>query len=136
VKFLLENWYLVAVAVVSGGALLYPLIVNGGKSGLSHFEATRLINDRDAWLVDVRSAEEFARGHITGARNIPLDQLEGRVGELAKAKAKPIIVVCQSGQRARAAVAVLTKAGFGEVVTLEGGVSAWQAAGLPLRATT
>ncbi|WP_085317654.1 rhodanese-like domain-containing protein [Derxia lacustris] len=132
-KFLLEYWYLVASALVSGALLLWPILRNGGKGGVSHFEATRLINDRDAWLVDVRSAEEFARGHITGARNIPLDQLEARSAELTKAKSKPLIVVCQSGQRAQRALALLTKAGFGEVVVLEGGVTAWQAAGLPLR---
>ncbi|WP_028312229.1 rhodanese-like domain-containing protein [Derxia gummosa] len=131
-KFLLDNWYLVASALVSGGLLLWP-VLRGGKGGVSHHEATRLINDREAWLVDVRSTEEFARGHIAGARNIPVDQLEGRIAELNKARSKPVIVVCQTGPRAQRALAVLTKAGFAEVVTLEGGVAAWQAAGLPLR---
>jgi rhodanese-related sulfurtransferase len=81
---------------------------------------------------DLRPAAEFAGGHILGARNIPLADLERRAGELDKHKAKPLIVHCGDGNRAGSGAALLRKHGFGNVLNLSGGYAAWQQAGLPV----
>lgn len=104
----------------------------GGAAGVSTLEATQLMNHKNAVVVDVRSDDEYARGSITGARHIPVDALAARVGELARFKGRPVIVVCQSGGRSARAVAQLGKEGFAEVYNLTGGLAAWQAAGLPV----
>ena len=79
-------------------------------------------------MVDVRSATEFASGHLPGAINIPLEQIERRTEDL-EAHA-PVVLVCQSGTRARQANALLETSGR-ELVVLEGGTSAWLKAGYP-----
>jgi rhodanese-related sulfurtransferase len=80
-------------------------------------------------LVDVRSVSEFASGHVPGAMNIPLEQLELRTEDLAADG--PVVLVCQAGMRARMAAELL--AGSRELLmVLEGGTDAWRKAGLPL----
>jgi NADPH-dependent 2,4-dienoyl-CoA reductase/sulfur reductase-like enzyme/rhodanese-related sulfurtransferase len=81
-------------------------------------DATRLNGQQ---LVDVRTAEEFARGSIDRAVNIPLDELRGRLGELDPGK--PTVVFCQGGQRAYVAQRILIQGGFPAVVNLKGGYS-------------
>ncbi|HEX4895150.1 MAG TPA: rhodanese-like domain-containing protein [Solimonas sp.] len=81
-----------------------------------------------ATLLDVRTAEEFAAGHIEGALNIPVQELEGRLSELPADA--PVIVYCRSGRRATQAAAVLRGRGL-TVTEVEGSFLAWQAAGLP-----
>jgi rhodanese-related sulfurtransferase len=88
-----------------------------------------LAEGRTGLLVDVRSASEFATGHIPGAMHMPLEQIESRVDDL-DAKL-PIILICKSGQRARLAAAVLEPC-RPEAKVLEGGTDAWRKAGLPL----
>jgi rhodanese-related sulfurtransferase len=80
----------------------------------------------------VRSADEFAGGHLRDAKNIPLADLGNRIGELEKSKNRTVVVVCQSGARSEKAVRQLAAAGFADVWSLDGGVAAWQAAGLPV----
>jgi rhodanese-related sulfurtransferase len=131
--FIIKNWALVAVAFVSGGMLLWPLLRKGTRGPWVHtLQATQLMNRDDALVVDLRPAEEFAKGHILGARSIPLAELGRRAGELDKHKAKPVIVHCGDGNRAGGGVATLRKSGFANVVNLSGGYAAWQQAGLPV----
>ncbi len=80
-------------------------------------------------LIDVRTPEEFAAGHIPGAVNIPIDELGGRLSELSQAE--PVVVYCRSGNRSAQAARILDQAGYSGVYDL-GGVIAWQQAGLPL----
>lgn len=94
-------------------------------------DAVRLINN-DAVVIDLRSAEAFARGHIVNARNIPFDELESRQEALAKYKSKTIVAVCDAGTTAGKAVENLRKSGIEEVYGLRGGISAWSQANLPL----
>jgi rhodanese-related sulfurtransferase len=133
VNFLLANWYLFAIALVSGGMLLWPLVNRRGGSGaVTALEAVQLINHRNAIVVDVRDAEAFAAGSLTGARNMPAAALESRIAEIARFKARPAIIVCESGQQSSRAVATLKAAGFEEAHPLSGGLAAWKQAGLPL----
>jgi rhodanese-related sulfurtransferase len=132
--FLQKNIFLVAVCVVSGIMLLRPLIqrlMTGGRE-ISVQEAVQLINRRDAVVLDVRDASEYASGHIPNARHVPVGEIEKRLKELEKLKQRPVIVVCRSGSRAAAACALLKKNGFAEVFPLKGGVLSWQQASLPL----
>lgn len=131
--FIIKNWALVAIAAVSGGMLIWPLLRKGtGGPWVTTLQATQLMNRDDALIVDLRTAEEYAKGHILGARNLPLADLERRAAELDKHKAKPVILHCGDGNRAGAGVALLRKHGFGNVLNLAGGYAAWQQAGLPV----
>lgn len=85
-------------------------------------EARRLVAS-GALLVDVRTPAEFSAGHIKGAVNIPLLELEQRMGELG-AKDKPIVLYCRSGNRSSRAQSLLEKAGFSQVYDL-GAMSSW-----------
>ena len=132
-EFISKNIFLVLIAVVSGGMLLWPLLRKGsGGPWVSTLQATQLMNRDDAVVVDVRPAAEYAKGHILGARNIPIAELDRRAGELDKYKAKPVIVHCGDGNRAGGSAALLRKNGFGNVVNLSGGFAAWLQAGLPV----
>jgi len=131
VKFLIDNIWLFGIALVSGGALLWPSLRRRGNQ-VSTLQATQLINQGRAVIVDVRDPNEFGAGHLRDAKNIPLGELSKRIGELDKFKSKSIILVCQNGARSPKAASQFKKAGFGEVACLDGGVAAWQAQGLPL----
>ena len=131
--FIIKNWALVAIAAVSGGMLIWPLLRKGtGGPWVTTLQATQLMNRDDALIVDLRTAEEYAKGHILGARNLPLADLERRAAELDKHKAKPVILHCGDGNRAGGGVSLLRKNGFANVVNLTGGYAAWQQAGLPV----
>jgi len=103
----------------------------GEVTSVAAGEAVRLIND-DAAVLDLRSAESFARGHIVNARNVPFDELEGRLDKLDKLKSKPVIAVCDAGMMSNKALDALKKAGFDSVYSLKGGMSGWNQEGLPI----
>jgi len=131
-KFVTDNMFLVAVAFVSGAMLIWPAVRRGAAgASVSTLQATLLINQQNALVLDVREAAEYEKGHMLNARNIALGELEARAAELSKHKAKPVIVVCDSNRSGRAATA-LRKQGFEQVFTLSGGIGAWRQAGLPL----
>jgi rhodanese-related sulfurtransferase len=132
-EFVQNNLLWVITAFVSGALLLWPLIRNrGGGDAISPVQATMMINREDAIVVDVREPNEFAQGHLPNARLIPVGQVEKRMAELEKFKERPIIVNCQTGNRSNSACSTLRKAGFSKVFSLQGGVGAWEQAGLPL----
>ena len=132
-KFFIDNWFLFAAAIVSGGLLLWPLIARGagGPSRVGTNEAVRLINREKAVLVDVSEPAEFAAGHASGSRNVPFGQLE-KSTDLPKNKALPLVVVCPTGARAGRAVAILRKLGYEKAQALSGGLAAWREASLPV----
>ncbi len=132
-KFFSENMFLIGVAFISGAMLIWPLVRRGAAgASIDTLRATFLINREDALVLDVRETNDFANGHILNARNVPLAQLDERAADVAKNKAKPIIVYCANGQRAGGAIAILKKHGFANVVNLGGGFAAWKSAGLPV----
>ena len=133
IKFVGDNIFLVAVAFVSGAMLVWPAVRRGaGGASVSTLQAILLMNQKNALVLDVRDAAEYEKGHMLNARNIPLGELEARSAELDKHKAKPVIAVCDTGNRSGRAAAALRKQGFEQVFTLGGGIGAWQQAGLPL----
>jgi rhodanese-related sulfurtransferase len=133
VKFLIDNWMLIAIALASGGMLVWPLIASGMNAGaLSASGAVQLMNREKAVVVDVSEVDEFAAGHVGGAKNVPFGQLEEKLSAAVKNKALPVILVCATGARANRAVAVAKKLGYEQAQALGGGLKAWKEANLPL----
>lgn len=133
VEFLSQNVMLVALFVVSGVMLAWPSLASlaGGANNIGTLETTRLMNN-NALVLDVRETGEFAGGHIPRTRNVPLAELEKRIGELDKFKGKPVVVVCATNNRSAGAARILKANGFTDIYRLAGGFSAWQAASLPV----
>jgi rhodanese-related sulfurtransferase len=101
---------------------------------LSPPDLSRLLQERpDTRLLDVRTPGEFEAEHIVGAYNVPLDTLGEHGPEIRAGVAEPVVLVCRSGQRARKAEDALKAAGMSNLHVLDGGMSAWAAAGLPVR---
>lgn len=134
--FITQNILLIALVVISGGGLIWPLFAKTAGTQVNPGEATLLINREDAHVLDVREADEFARGHLPDARNIPLAKLADRIAEIEKFKDKPLIVCCASGMRSGKACGELKKLGFTNLNGLAGGVDAWVAAGYPIKKGT
>jgi rhodanese-related sulfurtransferase len=83
------------------------------------------------FVLDVRTPEEFASGHVPGAQNVPIDELASRTGELEAQREREVVVYCERGPRARKAADALVAAGFTDVKLLAGHMSGWRDAGLP-----
>lgn len=131
----MNNLALVALFVASGVMLVWPEIsrlTGGGGNELGTLEATRLLNQGNVLVLDIRDEKDYAAGHLPKARHVPVAEIEARAGEFAKYKQRPVIVTCRSGARAGAACRQLQKAGFTQVYRLKGGLAAWQQASLPL----
>lgn len=123
---------LISVALVSGSLLLLPLIQGATAGGLSAAQVVQMINRDKAVVVDVCEAEEFAAGHVVGAKNLPLNQLEDKLAGVVKNKTLPLILVCQSGARSARALPIAKKLGYEQAQSLSGGLGAWRTANLPL----
>lgn len=124
---------LISIALASGGMLVWPMVAGGmNASALSASAAVQLINREKAVVVDVGEAEEYASGHVGGAKNVPFSQLEDKLAGAVKNKALPLILVCATGARANRAVAVAKKLGYEQAQALGGGLKAWKEANLPL----
>lgn len=133
-EFALQNWLLFLAFFAILGLLVGSELLRRmrGVSAIDAAGALRLMNDRDAAVVDIREAAQYKEGHIPQARHIPSSALRERVEELAKLKERPVIVYCQTGSASQAASAVLKKNGFAEVYSLSGGLAGWLDAHLPV----
>lgn len=87
-----------------------------------------------AFLLDVRTPQEYAQGHIANATLVPLAELEAAHAQLPQDHATPIFVYCRSGARSSQAAAILADHGYTDVRDLDGGLLQWQAAGYPVEA--
>jgi rhodanese-related sulfurtransferase len=103
-----------------------------GAPGLSPTQAVLLINREKANVVDVRSAEEFASGHLIGARHVVLDAISAELTKVVPDKKRPLILVCASGMRSQKAQRIAQQLGYENVHSLGGGLKIWQDANLPL----
>ncbi|MDM0031748.1 rhodanese-like domain-containing protein [Variovorax sp. J22P271] len=131
-KFIVDNWMLILIALSSGGMLAWPMVRGANAGSLTAQGAVQLINRERAVVVDVREPEEFAAGHVTGAKNVPLNQLEQKLPGAVKNKSLPLLLVCATGARAQRAVATAKKLGYEQAQAVAGGLKSWKDANLPL----
>jgi rhodanese-related sulfurtransferase len=112
--------------------LLMPVIQGAATTGLSAADVVNLINREKGVVIDVCGPGEYAVGHVGGAKNIPLGELEAKLAGVVKNKTVPLILVCQSGARSSKAVAIAKKLGYEKAQSLSGGLAAWKTANLPV----
>jgi rhodanese-related sulfurtransferase len=129
---LVVTGFLVAVGI----ALFLSLQFTAKATTQKEVEASPYLLERlasnDRLLIDVRSPEEYADGHIPGAINMPHENINGYLSKLEQHKNKPIIIYCRSGRRAKLAMKVLQEHDFTDVMHLEGDILGWNEAGLAL----
>jgi len=133
-EFIIDNAIYIGLALGSGIALLWPLLSGsaGGVTNLTPAQAVLLMNQGKVLILDVRNEEEFASGHIQGAKNIPMSELAERVKEIEKFKEKEVLVHCQRGIRSKAACSILRGQEFTLLANLQGGIDSWIDAKMPL----
>ena len=130
--FHLHPWLVAATAAVAMFAVLIEIRARSESfASISAQEAIQLMN-RGALTIDLRSAEQFTAGHVAGARRMDGEQILKAEELLKKHKQKPLIVYCNSGSLAAAAVRKLREQGFAQAVNLRGGITAWRAENLPV----
>jgi rhodanese-related sulfurtransferase len=135
VEFVTNHYILSGLFAALLAALIYTTVASQLSSlkELSTHEATLLMNKEDAYILDIRPSAEFKKGHILGSKQIKAELVtKGDFSPLEKFKDKPIIVVCAMGMTSKRAASQMLKAGFEKVVTLKGGINAWQGASLPI----
>ncbi len=135
IDFIASNPLLSAAWVGLAGALVVTSVRARFSpiKNIGNQDAVQLINRQNAVVVDVRGADEFGRGHIAGACNLPVTQIEANnLTLIEKHKDAPIILVCESGARTHGAATKLFKAGFTQVYCLQGGLADWRADNLPV----
>lgn len=131
-KFVLDNWMLITVALSSGAMLFWPVLRGSAGGSLTPAAAVQLINHEKAVVVDVCEAGEYAAGHVSGAKHIPLAQLAQQLGQVVKNKDVPVIFVCQSGMRSSSATRIAKGLGYLKAQSLGGGLASWRSASLPV----
>lgn len=120
-------WLAVAVLL----AISHIKHMANGPKAVSSQILTNLVNRDNGIVIDIRAASEFNKGHIHGARNIPLSKIKETTKDLEKYKNTPIIMVCQNGISVAAACSILKKAGMEKVYKLSGGMTSWVGDNLP-----
>lgn len=126
------------VLVIAFVGLTVAIIVNEirqlfrGWKSWSPAQVTELVNRENAVVIDLRGQAEFEKGHILGAKHLLPSQVDPAHKLLAKSTEIPVVLVCAAGMHAPTTAGTLVKAGFKRVGILDGGIGAWQAAGLPL----
>ncbi len=133
VEYVTRHPLLVGVAVLALIVVLtYEARVRAlGAMAISAQDLIRLMN-QGALVLDIRKAEEFAVGHVNGAKHLSSDQILTAGEHLKRWKEKPVVVYCDSGSLAAAAVRQLNAQGFTKAFALRGGFSAWRAENLPV----
>lgn len=133
IEFMQQQWLLVLALMI----VLFMLFQShfgdklSGYASIAPEQAVRLMND-GAFMLDVRSLDEYRSGHLTGAKNISVADLPAKLDSLEAHKSGPTIVYCESGMRSARACGLLRKAGFEQLHNLSGGISAWRGANLPI----
>ncbi len=132
-EFTSAHAFLVSAFLISFFLLVFTELRRKANKllNLGPAEAVSLMN-KDAVIIDLRSTEAFARGHIVNAKNVPFDEFAARKESLLGSKSNPVIAVCDSGVSSNKAITELRKSGFEQAFGLEGGMTAWTQAGLPV----
>ena len=94
--------------------------------------AAQIEQEATPLILDVRTAEEYAEGHVPGAINIDYRELNEQIESIESYANQPVIVYCERGVRAGVATRLLTDAGFSSVIRLRGDIAAWRNADLPV----
>lgn len=109
-----------------------PAVLGASNQGAVDVKQGAAMQKQGVLLLDVREQDEYAAVHAPDSTLIPLGKLSSRLAEIQKYKDKPVAVVCRSGRRSAQAVELLRNAGFAQAVNVEGGMNAWESAGLPV----
>ncbi len=132
-EFIGNNLFLTTAFLVVAAMLTYNIYADiAAGANIGPREVTDLINREEATLIDVRPISDFNKGHILGAKNIPMSGLMKQLGTLEKHKDQPVIINCRSGAQSALACKQLRSKGFEKVYNLRGGILAWQSAGMPI----
>ena len=131
ILFLIEHYFYSVPLLVVVILLIRSNAVKGGKK-ITPQDLVSLTNQDAAKLIDLRSPNEFADGHITGSINIPYADIEDRLHEIKLQEGKSLVLICDSGSQSTNAGEVLNKSGYQNTVILSGGIGAWKLDNLPL----
>jgi rhodanese-related sulfurtransferase len=131
--------YVTAHPLLAGAVVLALVVVltfesrlrNTAHAAISSQDLIRLMN-QGALVLDIRKTEEFAAGHVNGAKSLSSEKILTAGDEFKRFKDKPVVVICDSGSLASAAVRQLTQQGFTKAFTLRGGFAGWRAENLPV----
>lgn len=131
--------YVTAHPLLAGSVVLALVIVvtfesrlrSSAFAAVSAQELIRLMN-QGALVLDIRKPEEFAAGHVSGAKQLASDKILTAGDQFKRFKEKPVVVYCESGSLASAAVRQLNAQGFTQAFTLRGGFAGWRAENLPV----
>lgn len=133
IAFVTDHPYL----FIAAGVLIVLIIGNELRQltrkyrEVSAMQAVGLIN-RGAPILDIRGIEAFRKGHVPEAKNVPMDALAKKVESLAPDKDSPVVIYCDSGVTSQRAANELTKLGYQHVVSMKGGLAAWQRDNMPI----
>lgn len=132
--FLVSNWQLSLPLIIIIIVLLVLELRGRGGSGmrLSPQHAVHFINQKKSLIVDLRSESAFAQGHIIKAQRFDEKTLRQDITLLQKSKSNPVLIVCERGVQAGRFATWLTRQGFENVRTLQGGIAQWRKDNLPL----
>ena len=109
-----------------------PQLLADARKSIATVSARELHGDESAVVLYVDTSRDFSRGHVPGARWVPRGWLEWQVADYAPSTDARVVVTCGDGRQSLLAAATLTEMGYSDVAALDGGMTAWRAAGLPL----
>lgn len=134
IEFAANHWMMISATLMVAVLLLQDIVENllRKHKTISAVGTVGIMNQDDYLILDVREPDEYAQAHIEGACLVTLNRLEERIYELEAYKAKPLVVVCQSGTRSPDACKTLIKHGFTQVFNLAGGMLEWEESKLPV----
>ncbi len=125
-------WLVAGLLAAWAAVMFYELkLRSGGTTHVTTADAVRLIN-KGALVIDVRKPEEYEKGHIVNARNVPLERVQQDDAAINKQKSKILLAVCGDGANSGRAAGHLRKAGYENAFSLKGGLAGWRADNLPL----
>lgn len=132
-EFILNHWILSTLFVVLSWLVLSDTFNRklSGIEGVSTAYAIQMANQQQGMFLDIREASEFNKEHIADSINMPLSQISEQIASF-NTSGNPVILVCNSGQRARTAAKQLRAAGISKLYVLNGGLNSWKDAKLPL----
>ncbi len=127
-EFLLNHYMLALALVVVTYLLIQEFFDSAFKKfgSISPLLAVTKMNNENTVVIDVRESDEFNKGHIEGAVNLPLSKIKDHTASLDAYKSNQVLVVCQEGSRSSSAGKVITQAGLKDVFVITGGMQSWQ----------